>query len=721
MQAVPCFFKVLLDSLVKNWLVAKCPRGYQYDFFIKKNETQSFICGPYWRLLVSSYNINTFDIVSFFFNPEDLEIANEYELDVTDINEKPKKWAVNTAEGFQCNHVLSMNRDTLHKIVFSDITDISDVEMCEINWVLLKERKFYYNLCKDEDFFELDQFFVHRMKEDDLNFLVMECEVFNAGLLYGHIPGEGASYTMIEPDDDDNNKNEVFTETELSQEMLVHEIRKFVEKSVERGELRRSIRKQGRKDKCRLLLKDGDANVIDVCPRATSRYCLSYFLEKSILLNTNSVKDTFAIPCGVLQIEVDEEEGKLAFLAQFALTDVPSIKYFGSMAMSDDLPDDVFKRCFMVVNLGSFLCPTSSTKPSTKYLGALVDVHNIKFLNWCKLVHDWLVCYIKKYKKDKLKGNKISLTLGGCIYHIAVRYLDFVDFGSIMLPSTFPRIRMWKGDLIKHFNNMVIGRIGTYNAYQVKHISRTCYAASTYTSTSNAENTNFTERVNCEIGNFFSDKVTEGICLCLQRHLSEKDQQTCCKIEDVVIDVLKCITSECSKSGGTLKIESSEEFKSYNNNISNNNEQEVEHQGIFVTCSSSILGAARAQISPEVVCPGERMNRDVTLSPEIQFLGEKLARIAAMSPEVQYLGERSFNNVCNDMSNTTDGLYNVGLSLGNMTVSSGKENIRPKRVVNRSSYLCSPFDINSTSKIEPYEMKLYETITTLCDDPNYEK
>lgn len=28
-------------------------------------------------------------------------------------------------------------------------------------------------------------------------------------------------------------------------------------------------------------------------------------------------------------------------------------------------------------------------------------------------------------------------------------------------------------------------------------------------------------------------------------------------------------------------------------------------------------------ISPEVVCPGERMNRDVTLSPEIQFLGEK--------------------------------------------------------------------------------------------------
>ncbi|KAM0917014.1 hypothetical protein ACQ4PT_009763 [Festuca glaucescens] len=428
---------------------------------------------------------------------QDLEVPDEYELDVCDINEKPNKWAVKTGEGFSCNHVLSMNRETLHKVVFSNITDISDVEMREVNWVLVKEWKFYYNLCKDEDFFDLDQFFVHRMKEDDLNFLaipgeiaqgyhlrcedtallcseefdyylygsysyhkgqniiskdrwaqfcaelgieagslimIMDCEVFNPSMQFGHVAAEGVMYTVIEPDDDENNMNEVFSETELSQEFLVNEIRKI--------------------EKSRKLLQDGGADGIDAAPRATSRYCLSYFFE-----------DTFAIPCGVLPFDIEEEEGKLAFLAQFALTDVPPIKYFGSMAMSDDLPDDVFKICFMAVNLGSFLCPTSSTKPSTEYLGALVEVDNIKFLNWCKLVHDWLVCYIKKYKKDKMKGNKMSLTLGGCIYHIAVRYLDFVDFGSIMLPSTLSRIRVWKGDLIKHFSNMVIGRTGSYNAY----------------------------------------------------------------------------------------------------------------------------------------------------------------------------------------------------------------------------------------------------------------
>ncbi|KAM0904277.1 hypothetical protein ACQ4PT_018107 [Festuca glaucescens] len=939
MQTVPCCFKVLLDSLVKNWL------------------------------LVSSYNINTYDVVTFFFDPEDLEVPDEYEVDVCDMNKNLKEWAVDTSVGFSCKHVIPLYRETLHKIVFSDIADISEEDMCEINWVLVKERKFYYTMNKDEDFFELDQFFVHRMKEDDVNFLyIMDCEVFNHGVEYGHGPARGNTYTMTEPDNDEYYRNDLCSETELSQEFLVNEIRKI--------------------EKRRKLLQNGGEDDIDAAPRATSRYCLSHLFEvikcvrncsrktklvsdigfgdilqldecivprafaqwladvctfddddsiviqSTVIMNPGSVKDTFAIPCGELPIAIEDEDGKLAFIAQFALTDVPPIKYFGRMAMSDDLSDDVFKRCFMAVTLGSFLCPTSSTKPSTKYLGALVDVDNIKFLNWCKLVHDWLVCYINKYKKDKMKANKMSLTLGGCIYHIAVRYLDFVEFGSIMLLATLPRIRVWKGDLIKHFSNMVIVRTGSYNSYHVKDVSRTCYDGCSDTSTNNAENNNLGERINSIVGNFFSQKVTEGICLCLQRHLSEQDQNTCAKIEYVVIDVLKCISSEYSESGGTLKIESSAEHISYNNNVPNNNEQEIDHQVLHMqythqsasfshmihrnvsfnpndpSCSTilheviscketipegnmcwkskiissyylqdqpsikdtqhclywyarnlllflfftflkhltflffsfscfviaqqyadsgstddtpavkshvnfvelskkyffndndipafrffnyvddngktidepelwhplamgheeyalkikeatiratngtfeeeapemcddsiqcaqkqttvtstphedhvdkeAVINIDSLQKSSEVVCLGERMNRDVTLSPEIEFMGERPARITSISQEVQILGERSFNNVCNDMSNKTDDLYNAGLSLGNKSVSSGKENLRPKRVVNRSSYLCSPFDINNTSRIEPHEMKLYETITTLCDDPNYQ-
>ncbi|KAM0919568.1 hypothetical protein ACQ4PT_008124 [Festuca glaucescens] len=121
-------------------------------------------------------------------------------------------------------------------------------------------------------------------------------------------------------------------------------------------------------------------------------------------------------------------------------------------------------------------------------------------------------------------------------------------------------------------------------------------------------------------------------------------------------------------------------------------------------------------MSPEVQFLGERMNKELTVSPEVQCLGERMAS----SPEVEFLGERVFNNICSNMSKLSDDLYNAGLTLGSTSVSTGKENIQPKRVINRSNYLCSPYEVKSTSKFVPHhEMKIYETITTLCDDPMY--
>lgn len=125
-------------------------------------------------------------------------------------------------------------------------------------------------------------------------------------------------------------------------------------------------------------------------------------------------------------------------------------------------------------------------------------------------------------------------------------------------------------------------------------------------------------------------------------------------------------------------------------------------------------------MSPEVEYLGQR-RRAVTNSPEVEFLGQSSKRDVSMSPDVECLGEICFNNVCNNMSDAIDDLYNAGLSLGYRSVSSGsgKENRAPKRVITRITYLCSPFEINNTSRIEPNDIKLYETITTLCDDPIY--
>ena len=50
---------------------------------------------------------------------------------------------------------------------------------------------------------------------------------------------------------------------------------------------------------------------------------------------------------------------------------------------------------------------------------------------------------------------------------LQVRLLDFVDFGPIQLPSTVPRIKVWKGNLIKVFSQMFMGTNGKYGAYPV--------------------------------------------------------------------------------------------------------------------------------------------------------------------------------------------------------------------------------------------------------------
>jgi hypothetical protein len=233
---------------------------------------------------------------------------------------------------------------------------------------------------------------------------------------------------------------------------------------------------------------------------------------KSIPLNPEAVSLVLGIPAGRTKIRVlDEESGKAGFLSLFGLTDLPSISFFGNKLMKEELPDDVYLRCFLTVALATFLCPTSNTKPSTKYLGALVDVSKYKDLDWCSFVHTWNISYVKKYQSDKLKEKRITTTLGGCIYQLAVcsflficnffvnlffiffrstvfssnilkvfhlyfvvylqvRCLDFNNFGSITIPPALPRICFWKGQTIKHFSDMLLGKDGLYGALQVNII-----------------------------------------------------------------------------------------------------------------------------------------------------------------------------------------------------------------------------------------------------------
>jgi len=303
------------------------------------------------------------------------------------------------------------------------------------------------------------------------------------------------------------------SDSELSQKLLVQEIKQLVEESIERRVKRRTVKKRKRKEHIvhdRVDVSEEDCRAYNRCsipyvhsvlksincsehrkelvkqmgfqhmlqlddvnvPRLFAQWIADHTIpdeeaikigDKAIPISPKSFQDILGIPAGDIPVESDEIAGKEAFLQLFGLSEVPSIRYFrDKIIMEEDLPDDVFCRCVMSVFLGAFICPNSSTRPSTKYMGALIVVDKIKHFNWAKFAYDWFMCYVRKYLKEKRKQSKDTVTLGGCIYHLAVRYLDFVEFGSIKLPSTIPRICVWKGKLIKHFSEMDKGKDGNY-------------------------------------------------------------------------------------------------------------------------------------------------------------------------------------------------------------------------------------------------------------------
>ncbi|XP_048551908.1 uncharacterized protein LOC125531619, partial [Triticum urartu] len=278
---------------------------------------------------------------------------------------------------------------------------------------------------------------------------------------------------------------------------------------------------------------------------------------KYIPLNAEAVSLVLGIPIGSTPIStLDEEIGKTEFLSLFGLTEVPSISFFGNKLLTEELSNEEYIRCFLTVALATFLCPTSNTKPSTKYMGALVDVSNLRNLNRCSFVHDWGMCYVKKYQKDKKKEKWITTTLGGCIYHLAVCCLDFNNFGAISIPTVMPRICFWKGQTVKHFSDMLIGKDGLYEALEIKHEVETCYAEKDAAWASTAKNSNIRKAIERVLGNSFPDNVKEDIFLNFQERMKDENLRTCLIAKQVLLDTLHIISSSLSGSEETIKLSS---------------------------------------------------------------------------------------------------------------------------------------------------------------------
>ncbi|KAF2919761.1 hypothetical protein DAI22_08g159900 [Oryza sativa Japonica Group] len=393
--------------------------------------------------------------------------------------------------------------------------------------------------------------------------------------------------------------------------------------------------------------------------------------QKLIPLNKQSVHVVLGLPVGGSTIHSKFDSGKQKILQIFGKTSIPSVKFIGEkLIKNEEFPDDQILICFMIVSLNCFLCPNSSLIPGTKYLSAFEDMDLIESLDWCKLGFDWLMEHISKIEKSK--------TFGGCLFHLAVNYLDFLNFGSQKVLLDTPRIKVWKRSMIKDYSKFDKISEGVYGKRPVNDIASTCYQMVNNSSSS------FADMLKSSVGDLLPSDVQDKICHLLSRNNQVFHDQPSFKIWG---------------SDDDLHHEN-DDFK-----------KEITTAHL----------ADSYQVIPDSYSPNHVLrNKD--------------------SPDVVFIGEKKFSKKCADIGNKTNMMYNkmnrimldsqkqnfktfaspervLLCNMKNFNPStSGTKPIHHdlRRVINPAKYCTDPYTPQrSNFTVSQYERQIYNAVCTL--------
>ncbi|KQK19041.1 hypothetical protein BRADI_1g46086v3 [Brachypodium distachyon] len=468
-------------------------------------------------------------------------------------------------------------------------------------------------------------------------------------------------------------------------------------------------------DKKSVICNHGFSCFLDIdCSGVPSRF--SQWIADHIDVNSNDIVleggcinlsvDSFCQVTGLNNsgdpVNVESVGVKEAFTSFLGLSEFPTIKQLGELLLQDVLSDDQYFVCFMAVVFASFLCPNSSTYPSTKYLGWLLVPSQVRNYNWALFGFNWFMLSVKKYLKDKPKvlSSKSNLTLGGCTYYQAVMYLDFVDFGVRSPCGYFPRLNVWRKDMIKEF--------AQYDWKQGPEYGRR--------------------------------NVLKDIYMMADMFASSIEPLTSVRAGEFVISVLNRVKAaaemlddpQFSESGAPLPADFTDSMAA----------QESPGNAKPARTSECILNDGGVQL--DGCCNSDKTEKvdDPDAIPDLNnFANSECTTVVVNSdctnsydigmfmlspdctPEVQITGERSFADRCNQLSNEGDVLYN---SFGNSTSnnfqsassSAHKKNLyAPRRHVAPSHFKLSPFeDDRLKSHTRPHQVKYHSTIVCLSED-----
>jgi hypothetical protein len=110
------------------------------------------------------------------------------------------------------------------------------------------------------------------------------------------------------------------------------------------------------------------------------------------------------------------------------------------MLKQNKAANEDFLRSWLMIAILTFLCPPTSLGISPKCYKTLVDLSNVKNLNWCQFVVDQLKDATKKIDKKN--------SMRGCIPLLVILYADSLDLQNIQIPTDIPRILAWSRKLL---------------------------------------------------------------------------------------------------------------------------------------------------------------------------------------------------------------------------------------------------------------------------------
>ncbi|XBI77919.1 hypothetical protein VPH35_087700 [Triticum aestivum] len=145
-------------------------------------------------------------------------------------------------------------------------------------------------------------------------------------------------------------------------------------------------------------------------------------------LDEESVFCTLGVPRGEIKVpyEVSNKIEETLFPRLFpGLESMPNTTFLADSLQAMTTHGEVFKMKLLMYLISAVFAPTTSLRPSNKSFPILAKLKDVKNMNWCKFIADFLhdAFSNKMYQK-------------GCRLHLMLMYVDYLDLSTVDFTGT---------------------------------------------------------------------------------------------------------------------------------------------------------------------------------------------------------------------------------------------------------------------------------------------